>query len=296
MSIKTKENNKLNNEQRKLNALKNVRILALEINLIPAFNDEDYINSKQKLMFMCPIHGETPKSANQIQHRYGCKKCADKKKHDKQRYESEYVKNKYLENGFVLLEEYVNLSKPNKCYCIKHPNIIQHKCFSMILGNRICFYCQHEAQKKEGHPNWKGGITVLYNHLRTVIEPWKYKSSDFYNDKCVLTNRYETVIHHLHKSFKSIVEESLKYYNIDLKYIPISDLSKEELYLIEAMTLELHYKYGFGIPLHKEMHKLFHKLYSTRNNTPEQFEEFKIRLRLGEFNNFLMENKLTLTF
>ena len=258
MSVKTEENNKLNNEQRKLNALKNVRILALEINLIPAFNDEDYINSKQKLMFICPIHGETPKSANQIQHGYGCKKCSDKKTHDKQRYESEYVKSKYLENGFVFEDVYENIDKPNKCYCIKHPTIIQHKSFRMILDNRMCFYCQHDMQKKEGHPSWKGGITVLYNHLRTVIEPWKYDSSNFYNNKCVLTSRYETVIHHLHKSFKSVVEKSLNYYNIDLKYIPISDLSKEDLYSIKVMTLELHYKYDFGISLHKEMHNLFH--------------------------------------
>ena len=292
-----KESQRVKKEKERLDYLAKVRKISLEINLIPAFNDEEYINSKQKLMFICPVHGETPKTANQIIQKHKCKFCASKEVHDKQRYEYNYVNDKYLENGFVLLEKtYISTDTPNKCYCIKHPNIIQHKCFKMILDNRMCFYCQHDMQKKEGHPSWKGGITVLYNHLRTVIEPWKYDSSNFYNNKCVLTSRYETVIHHLHKSFKSVVEESLNYYNIDLKYIPISNLSKDELYSIEAMALKLHYDYGFGIPLHKEIHKLFHKLYSNKNNTPKQFEEFKTRLRLGEFNDFLKENKLTLTF
>jgi hypothetical protein len=293
-----KEKQRIKKKKERLDYLTEVRKIALEIGLIPDFKNEEYINSKQKLKFLCPIHGDIPpKTANQITSKYGCKFCSAKKVHDEQRYNYKYVRDKYLENGFILLEDtYINTEKPNKCYCIKHPNIIQFKCFKMILDNRICFYCQHEIQQKEGHPSWKGGITVLYNYLRTVIEPWKYNSSNFYNNKCVLTGKYETVVHHLHKSFKSIVEESLEYYNIDLKYIPISDLSKDLLYLVEVMVMKLHYKYGFGIPLHKEIHRLFHKLYGTKNNTPEQFEEFKTRLRLGEFNYFLEENKLKLTF
>ena len=181
-----------------------------------------------------------------------------------------------------------------KCYCIKHPNKIQYKSFRLILDNRMCFYCQHEMQQKEGHPSWKGGLTLLYNNLRCVIEPWKFDSSDFYKGKCILTGNYNTVIHHLHKSFKSIIDECLNYYKIDLIYTPISNIDKDTLKSIEEMLLKLHYEYGFGVPLHKEIHKLFHKIYTTKNNTPEQFEEFKTRLKLGEFNLFLKENNLTL--
>ena len=294
-----KQSQQFKKEKERLDYLTEVRKVALEIGLISDFKNEEYINSKQKLTFICPIHGKIHKTANQIMGRYKCKYCASDEVHEKQRYNLEYVKEKYLENGFVLLEDtYLNSSKPNKCYCIKHPDIIQYKCFRMILQNRICFYCQHEMQQNEGHPSWKGGTTLLYNYLRTIIEPWKYESSNYYNNKCILTNNYETVVHHLLRSFKSIVDEALDFYNIDLKYTPVSTFDNDTLYSIGEKVLQFHYVSGFGIPIHKKLHKLFHskELYGNRNNTPEQFEEFKTRLKSGEFNSFLQENKLTLTF
>lgn len=37
-----------------------------------------------------------------------------------------------------------------------------------------------------------------------------------------------------------------------------------------------------GITLCEDCHKQFHKLYGMRNNTKEQFEEFKIKYKNGE--------------
>jgi len=47
------------------------------------------------------------------------------------------------------------------------------------------------------------------------------------------------------------------------------------------------------MPLEKRIHNFYHGIYGN-DNTHEQFEEFKVRLKLGEFNDFLKENNLKL--
>lgn len=290
---------KINKEKEKIHNrveyLENIRTTALNIGLNPLFENSEYINNKTLLRFICPKHGIILKSAQCILKEYKCKYCASEKVSNSQRYSYDFVKNKYLENGFILLEDnYINVNFPMKCYCIKHTDKIQYKCFKMILENRMCFYCQHEIQQKEGHPSWKGGVTLLYNYLRTVVDTWKYESSDFYNNRCVLTNNYNTVIHHIYKNFSEIVHEVLDKYLLNYDNISINNIPSELLKNIEMEVLKLHYNYGYGIPLHKNIHKLYHKIYGRRDNNFNQFEEFKIRLKSGEFDSFLEENNLKL--
>jgi hypothetical protein len=73
----------------------------------------------------------------------------------------------------------------------------------------------------------------------------------------------------------------------------ISEYSENELNSITDMFLKVHQKYGLGVPIKEKLHKLYHFNYGN-DNTPEQFEEFKIRLKSGEFNDFLEENNLHL--
>jgi hypothetical protein len=58
-------------------------------------------------------------------------------------------------------------------------------------------------------------------------------------------------------------------------YINISQYTQDELDILSKKCLELHYKYGLGVCMTKPIHKEFHILYGLKNNTPEQYEEFK---------------------
>ena len=56
------------------------------------------------------------------------------------------------------------------------------------------------------NPNWKGGITALYQELRSDTKEWFIKSAEFTNYNCVITGNNFDNIHHLYP-FKEIVEE-----------------------------------------------------------------------------------------
>lgn len=150
---------------------------------------------------------------------------------------------------------------------------------SMYVGKCSCRICSYDKFKGSNNPSWKGGLTPLYEHLRCILEQWKKDSMQNCNYKCVITGDEFDVIHHLY-GFNLILEETINNLNY-LIYQNIGDYTEEELKNIEQECLDLHYKYGLGVCLRKDIHIEFHQLYGKMNNTPEQFEEFK-RMKLKE--------------
>lgn len=154
-------------------------------------------------------------------------------------------------------------------------------------------YCSPECSQKhnrikfkgENNPNWQGGISQLYNYLRRSLLQWKNDSMSNCKYKCVLSNEKFHVIHHLY-AFENIIQDTLLETNLELKS-DISYYTQEELLLLSDKCLEIHYRHPLGVCLKENIHKLFHDLYGYGNNTPEQFEEFKRRYDIGEFNNIL---------
>jgi hypothetical protein len=144
--------------------------------------------------------------------------------------------------------------------------------------------------KGKDNPKFKGNIKTLsselHRHLRRNIKEWKIASMINCDYKCVITGERMDIIHHLY-SFNNIVEDTL--YNLNLSYKQyLYDYTDEEIKLIEEECLRLHMK-SLGVCLTNEIHKLFHSIYGFGNNTPEQFEEFKInylnnKLKGGEEN------------
>ena len=62
----------------------------------------------------------------------------------------------------------------------------------------------------------------------------------------------------------------------------INEYSEEEIFLIINENKRLHKIYPLGVCLTKPVHKLFHKLYGSRDCTPEDFYEFQDKILNGE--------------
>lgn len=135
--------------------------------------------------------------------------------------------------------------------------------------------------KKEKNGMWKGGISELHVYLRRFIKPWKDDSMKQCNYKCVITDGAFNNIHHLF-NFSYILAKTMEIVDLPV-HDEINKYSDDEMKRIEDTCLKLHYDLGLGVCLRKDIHKLFHDLYGYTNNTPEQFKEFKLRYRLGEF-------------
>lgn len=140
--------------------------------------------------------------------------------------------------------------------------------------------------------NWKGGITPIYSELRTQIKEWKDDSMKVCNYKCVLTGGEFDNIHHLHP-FRNIVDETFDICKLDIKQ-KVEDYTSTEFESLVKTLNELHIKYGFGVCLCKPIHKLFHDTYGYTNNNELQFDEFKERLKNGEFDECLNKYNLKL--
>jgi hypothetical protein len=57
-------------------------------------------------------------------------------------------------------------------------------------------------------------------------------------------------------------------------YCNIGEYSENQLQIISNLILKKHYEYNCGIPLRRDIHETFHKLYGYKNNTKIQFIDF----------------------
>lgn len=203
------------------------------------------------------------------------------------------IKKEFIENGYTLIttqKEYKNNQTDLLYICPFHPDCIQKIAYGNFQRtvirkrSRVCKFCAIRSGKDCSF--WKGGVTKLHKYLRKHLDEWKMESLKLYNYKCAITSATKNLqIHHLY-GFNKILEETLKKFNLDID-ASIGDLPDSQLEIIKNSFIELHNRYGLGIPLSKDIHHLFHKIYDYGDNTPEQFEEFKLRYRMGEFNEII---------
>jgi len=135
------------------------------------------------------------------------------------------------------------------------------------------------SRKGNENPNWQGGISELYDHLRRNIYEWKVASMEACNYKCVITGERFDDIHHTY-SFMTIISDTLNNLGLPVKQF-IHEYSEGELNLIEKECMKIHME-NIGVCLKKDIHMQFHAEYGNKNNTPEQFEEFKLNYQNGK--------------
>lgn len=140
--------------------------------------------------------------------------------------------------------------------------------------------------------NWQGGITDLYRALRNELGVWYSDSIKFCNYKCVICGEHFEEVHHFYP-YKNIMREAFENTNIDIRTSQ-QDYTESEWEKIKKEFVDIHIKYGYGICLSKKIHMLFHDKYSYHNCTPRDFLDFVYRLDCGEFDDWLIQNNISI--
>lgn len=269
----------------------------IKLQLEPQFTPEDYKDAHQNLPCICSKHkdkGIQYKSFTNLKQGKGCKYCGFETIANKQRMDEDIVFNFMINKGMTPLEGEKYIDNQTHIYyiCEHHKNKgIQTTTWMNLQDGKGCKYCGYDSIRGENHYNYKGGITPLTNKIRDSImkSRWKYESSHKYNDKCVLSGlSFNLNIHHRNKNFSEILLEALNILNIQISK-EIESYTDKEISDIKEKVLELHYNYGYGVPINKKLHNIYHKYYSKENNNAEEFEEFKQNYFKGLYNNELEE-------
>lgn len=235
----------------------------------------EYINAHEKLIFKCLIHDEefNMNWAN-FKVGHGCSICSYELKLTIPIIKQKIIDMERDKEVELVSTEYIGANDILIFKCLIHNEEFNMKWANFRCGSG-CPICAIEKISGENNWNWKGGITPLYRHLRNKIQSWKIDSFKKYNYRCDITSSNKNcLIHHLYP-FSIILQETISTINLPI-YKEINKYTEIELKSIEDKCLELHYKYGLGVCLCKEVHEEFHKIYGKKNNTREQYEEFRI--------------------
>ena len=211
-----------------------------------------------------------------------CPDCAIQLKNDKRREkESNKIIDKIENAGFTFV------SFPNEYF--GNQSVVEYTCSLGHLNSKVissfsrkpsCTTCYYINRIGESVGTWKGGRSPLRNYLLRQVPEWKIASAQVYDFRCAITGGEFEELHHL-VSFSNILDEATNGVGVPLK--PISEYSEEELNMFVENIRLLHWKYGFGIPLTKKVHRYFHKLYGTDGQTtPEDFYDYWDKLSSGE--------------
>lgn len=229
----------------------------------------EYVNGFQKLRIMCEKgHIFDKNYSDFINCNSHCPICTYETGFRNHAFTYDEVKQVLNKEGYdIISNEYINSKEKIKIKCDRN-HIYEARFGEFKSGNR-CPICYEEDRFNP--------YSTLNIYLRSKIKDWKLDSMKKSNYKCAVTGKPFDDIHHLY-SFNKIVEETLEILNYPI-YDELGKYSADELTNIEWICNELHYKYGLGVCLTRNVHRKFHHMYGTKNNTPEQFNEFLLSIK-----------------
>lgn len=211
---------------------------------------------------------------------------------EKRRLDSQIIIDTFNNAGLSILTDefdYRNSMTPIKFICNKHQELgIQETTYTIIRqGGAGCKQCRYDKISNENCHMWKGGTSPLHTYLRGKIREWKQQTMERYNYKCGLTGLPFDDIHHIY-GFNEIVNELLDTTNIP-RHDEISKYTDIELKMLEEQCVDLHNKYGLGICLVKDLHKLYHAKNMGNKDTQKEFNDFKNNYLAGMYDDELKD-------
>jgi len=262
---------------------------------------KEYLKVTDQLPYICINHKDIGiqymSYSDLLRNHKECSSCKKDKMKISGLLSKESIKEIINNNNLILvsdLDNYEGMKYSLEVMCKNHMDkgVQSITLQQIIFGKYSCKYCYKDTIKGQNSKYWNGGVTTLQIFLRNTINNWKKESMRIYNYKCAITGQKFHNVHHLY-GFDNIFKDFIQQYKVNI-YTNINDYTFEELELYEDNFKDFHNKYGLGVSLHKDIHKLFHKIYGNKNNLIDQFEDFKYRLKSGEFDSFLKENNLNL--
>lgn len=251
-------------------------------------NELEYKNSKVPFAFECSCGNIDKITFEEFMKHKKCKNCRGVYVS----YAQKFINDMFSSRDCIVLTEMDTYSKTDRIRYICSCGCADSKKLHEWLDYPWCKECGLKNRSGESHPDWNGGISDLRKNLRYSVKWWTRKSLKFYNNRCAITLEPSTVVHHLY-GFELILNEVMNITGYRI-YSQIGKYTEEEFCKLKKECSNLHKKYGLGVVLHPKIHDLFHYEYKYGNNTPQQFEEFKQRLKQGEFDTYLQEHNLSL--
>ena len=251
----------------------------------------EYVNQSKKITVECPNgHIYTP-TYNSFKTGHRCNICQQKINNDSKRKDTDDIFALIESCNFVFIEYLTPIT--NRCHTkIKLKCQYGHefiKSLNTLIRQPRCPRCgfdkSSENTRGENGSNWQGGKTIITAPLRKYVSSWKQKSMISCGYKCVLTGSKRYVVHHVY-SFNKIVTEAMKI--LDLPYkLTQGEYSQEEWEKLGSLIEELHDKYSLGVCLRTDIHELFHTVYGNKDNSQDQFDEFKQDYSNGKYEDIL---------